>query len=354
MSDEQLDRMIRDADPYRPDLIARLDGADQTLLEEIMSDNVVELRSRSRARHGIAPRVTAAVAAAAAVAGVLTATAVLRNHSDDSQAAAPATSPSGAYGYSAMVLQAAEQNPRLLIDESGWKANTVYGFTEDTGTIRFAKGDRELEMNWYPAKMYDDRYANLREVSTPKPVTVDRRSGSMVTYSASDFGVLLKPYAGSIVELRTDGAWNRADVDAILTKIVRVDVRTWLAALPDEIVSPAKAGQAATKLLAGVPLPPQFDRSALQNLGVNDPYQFSAAATSLIGCGWINEWLRARKAGDATAAKRAADALHSSHQWKVLVDIENQGGWSQVFWDNADQVYAGQDPVGYQSGLGCK
>ena len=46
MTEEHLERMVRDADPYRPDVIGHLDGAKQSLLEEIMSeptlDRVVE------------------------------------------------------------------------------------------------------------------------------------------------------------------------------------------------------------------------------------------------------------------------------------------------------------------------
>lgn len=37
MNDKHLDRLVRDADPYRDELATRLDGAEQKLLEEIMS-----------------------------------------------------------------------------------------------------------------------------------------------------------------------------------------------------------------------------------------------------------------------------------------------------------------------------
>jgi hypothetical protein len=46
----------------------------------------------------------------------------------------------GPVAYSQLVLQAAEQNPRLLIDEPGWTATTVYGFAEKEGTIAWSKG----------------------------------------------------------------------------------------------------------------------------------------------------------------------------------------------------------------------
>ena len=55
-------------------------------------------------------------------------------------------------------------------------------------------------------------------------------------------------------------------------------------------------------------LPPGFDRAALDGLGTNDPYQFGAEVTSLVGCGWIDECLRAERAGDGAAVKRAGHA----------------------------------------------
>ncbi len=49
---------------------------------------------------------------------------------------------------------------------------------------------------------------------------------------------------------------------------------------------------AAAQALAGVPLPPGFDEGAVAALGTNDPYQFGARVTGLVGCAWIAEWVR--------------------------------------------------------------
>lgn len=107
-------------------------------------------------------------------------------------------------------------------------------------------------------------------------------------------------------------------------------------------------------MLADVPLPPGFDAAtALKGLGTNDAYQFGAQVTGRVGCAWIAEWERARRVGDDAAAQRAADALLSSHDWKVLHDMNDEGDWPEVFWSIADQVAAGNPPVGYKLGIGC-
>ncbi|GIM94024.1 hypothetical protein [Paractinoplanes toevensis] len=351
MTDERLDRLIRDADPYRPEVIGRLDGAGQTLIEEIMSEPI--------AHRSLRRRLVTAVAAAAVLITALGVSVALRNHpgGPDRQQALPVTSSPAvapdSEAYSQLVLRAAEQNPRLLIGEAGWKATTVYGFTEDTGTIAFSKGGLQLEFNWYPADQYDGYYEDRLNVSKPEAATVAGQPGNRFKYSDSDWAIMVKPKDNTFVELRTGGNWTRARFDEVVATIVRADVPTWLAALPPEIVTPGKADEAADKLLVGIPLPPKFDKAALAGLGVNDPYQFSAGVTSAVGCGWIEEYLRAKKIGDQIAMKKATDALRSSHNWKALKDMTEEGDWAEAFWELADKVVAGKVPAGYKDWIGC-
>lgn len=344
------DDRLRDADPFRPDTVGRLDGAEQTLLEEIMSTDRVSSPWRRR--------LAGAVAAAAVLVAVLAVAAVVRSRTPGSaltaKPAVTATATRPATGrWSEVALMAAQRNPRLLIDEPGWVAKTVYGFAEQTGTIRFVKGDHDLEMNWYPAGTYEGYRRDRKGVSKPEAGGIEGWKGQIYTYSPGDFAIQLEPRDGFFVEMRTGGKWDRAAFDKVLTHIIQVDVETWLEALPPEIVTAGKASEAADKILADVPLPPKLDTSKVQALGANDPYQFGAQVMALVGCGWIGEWDRARKAGDQAAERRAVEALSSSHKWKVLNDMNAEGDYPEVFWEYADQVAAGQTPTGYQDGLGC-
>jgi hypothetical protein len=360
MTDDPFDRMIRDADPYGPGVLPQMHGDAQHLLEEIMSEPTVAAPPRRPIRRRGA--LVGAGVAAAVLAGVLVASLLNPGRPESHQASPPAASAIGVApatsgaprAYSAMVLKAAEQNPRLLIHEPGWKATTVYGFASDTGTIEFSNGARQLAMNWYPADQYQGYYEDRLHVSKAEPVKVDDRPGALFRYSASDFAVMLRPQDGAFVEMRTGGAWTRTDFNKVLADVVHVDTRAWLAALPAEIVTPDRVDERAAKVLAGVPLPPGFDKAALNDLGTNDPYQFGAGVTSRVGCGWIAEWLRARTAGDNAAVEKAADALSSSHKWKVLNDMNAAGDWPEVFWQIADEVAAGNEPVRYKDALACR
>ncbi|TYB35434.1 hypothetical protein FXF50_23675 [Micromonospora sp. AP08] len=364
MTEEHLDRMVRDADPYRPDVIGHLDGAKQALLEEIMSeptlDRVVESpQPRSRPNRGLVRRFAGPLTAAAALIGVLAVVTVHGAPPENRQAAPTETvgptsaGPTTSVVFSPVALKAAEENPRLLVDEPGWQVTNVYGFAEKQGTIGFRNGKRQLDMNWYPADQYDGYHADRRHVSDPEAVKVDGWPGDVFRYSANDFAVMLRPRDGVFVEIRAAGG-DRTEFDRILAHVVRVDVRTWLAALPPEIVTPDRVDEQAAKVLADIPLPPDFDRAALAGLGTNDAYQFGARVTSRVGCGWIAEWQRARRAGDDAALRRAADALRSSHNWKVLHQMNAEGDWPEVFWETADEVAAGSVPRGYEGALGCE
>jgi hypothetical protein len=350
MTDEHLDRLVRDADPYRSEVIGRLDGAEQILLEEIVSQPNTQ-------RRGFARRTVAALAAAAVVTTVFAASAALRERSDDvrvNPVVPSTTAPADTVlVYSAAVLQAAEKTPRLLIGEPGWKVTTVYGFSKKDGAIQFENEGRKLEMNWYPAKQYDRYHKDRLGVSAPERVKVDGRAGDLFTYSASDFAVMLTPRDGTFVELRTGEAWTRQTFDQVLTVIKHVDVRTWLAALPSSIVTPGRVEDAAKKVLADVPLPPGLDLSVLEDGGSNDPYQFGAKVTGLVGCGWVAEWKRAKQAKDEDAAGKASAALSSSRNWKVLNDMNAEGDWPEVFWDVADKIADDDLPRGFEKGIGC-
>lgn len=355
MTDEHLDRMVRDADPYRPDVLARLAGADRTLLEEIMA--VPANPSRTRNRRTMLFRAGGALAAAAAVTTVIAVSATLHD-----QRATPGTSTEAGLSpeareapamYPAAVIKAAEDNPRLLIDEPGWTATDVNGFAKLTGAISFAQGGRNLEMNWYPAKQYPSFRRDRLSVGPPEPAQVAGAQADVFVYGPSDFAAMLPPRGKTFVELRTSGAWNRGSFTAILGEIVRADVPTWLAALPETIVTPDRVATEAKRVLADIPLPPKFSVASLADLGTNDAYQFGAGVTSRVGCAWIAEWIRADRAGDTAARRTAADALRSSRNWKVLKDIEAQGGWSEVFWETAEEVAAGQPSRGYAGSIGC-
>jgi hypothetical protein len=345
MSDEHLDRAVRDADPYRPQYARSLGGAEQTLLEEIMSNPTV-------VRRPPVYRFAAAAAAAVAVTGVLTATALIGHHPDRRAATPPSVSQAPSHAPTVT----AKGFPRLVIGDPGWKATRAETYATDSGSITFAKGTLKLDTTWYAAGQYQSYYKDRLDGSNkPTPITVDGWPGKLFKAGATRFSIMLNPRDGVFFELgTTSDGWTWAEFDRVRALIHRVDTATWYAAMPPEIITPPRAAKAAAKELSDVPLPPGFDIAEFTDLGVNDHYQFIANATGRVGCAWIVEWIRADKAGDQAAEKKAATALRGSHQWKGLRQINTKGGYSSVFWDLADKTAAGKPPSWYKQGLDCR
>lgn len=352
MSDENLDRMVRDADPYRADLAGRLGGAEQTLLEEIMS--TPRLASVPVPQKSLARRLAPAVAAAAAVTTVIGAGALLSDRGAEKKAPPVAlpTSSTEASGYQ-FDLVAAAKLPRLLIDQPGWKITVVYGFGAERGTIQFVDGDRSIEMNWNKADQYQASYDKRTLGGKPSAATVAGTPATVTTYGDGVFAALVKPRDGVFVDVRTDPGWTRDGFTELLGRVKRVDAAAFLAAMPPEVVTPGKVRTRVREVLADVPIPPGFDVAAVRVDGANDPYQFGAAVTGRVTCAWIVEHIRADKAGDEAATERAAAALRSSTRWRALDQMVGEGAYPEVLRQIAGQVAAGGGSEGYRGALGC-
>ncbi|MFJ2087074.1 hypothetical protein ACIOBK_31420 [Micromonospora chokoriensis] len=346
---ERVDQLVRDADPGGLGVMGDFGGVKQALLVEIMSESS-SVRLVGLSRRFRMSRYAGLVAAAAVLVAVVPASMVLRGQSEGG-GVSPIVTADAEVVYSPAAMAAAERSPRLLIDRAGWTVAGLYGFAEEHGAVSFRRGGRELEMNWYPAYVYADRYAGQRVDGPARSVRVDGWPADVFQGLSGDFTVLVRPRDNVVVEMKTSGKWSRKDLDRVLADVVRVDARTWLAVLPAEMVMPVR--ERAAKVLADVPLPPGFDVGALEEIGVSDSYHFGVGVTSRVGCGWIAEWQQARAVGDEAGVRRAADALRSSHGWRVLRDMDKAGDWPEVFWEYADEIAAGTLRASYSQGLDC-
>ncbi|MDG4839225.1 hypothetical protein O7631_22120 [Micromonospora sp. WMMD967] len=352
-TEERVDRLVRDADPGGLGVMGDLGGVRQALLEDILSESLVRRAVGPPWRRLWVRRLAGVVTAAAVLVSVVPVSMVVRGQAEG-EGVSPIVSAGAGAGavFSPLAMEAAERSPRLLIDRAGWTVVALSEFSENYGMVRFRRGGRELEMNWYPAYVYADRFAGQRDAGPGRSVRVDGWPADAFQSLSGDFTVLVRPRDDLVVEMKTSENWSRKDLDRVLADVVRVDARTWLAVLPAEMVVPVR--ERAATVLADVPLPPGFDVAALEEIGVSDSYYFGAAVTSRVGCGWIAEWQRARASGDEAGVGRAVEALRSSHGWRVLRDMDRAGDWPEVFWEYADEVVAGTLRPSYVQGLDCR
>jgi hypothetical protein len=359
VSDNELDRMLAAAAPVDDDVVAALDldAAEDELREEIVvlrADERMEVEPPHRRRPG---RLIAAATGVAAVSLV---------------AAAILTSSGSPVVFAAAAVAVAEANPRVLVDRDDWKVVRADEFTVDDGEMTFSDGRQRLDLRWRPADEYDQVTAKRAEEDmAPEEITVLGRRSLMYRYpGTTDYFTYVPPEEGSeegrhYMEVRGD-LGGEEPYRALLADLIQVDVETWLGAMPPSVVKPADRAAAVDEMLQGIPTPPGFDADPLRSgEALKDRYQLGAQVTGAVACGWLDRWSDAKDAGDTATRDEAVAAMKTSHDWRILHEMNEEGDWPEVLWEIADAMDGGGVPTGkglvplddrelYVSALGCE
>jgi hypothetical protein len=129
-----------------------------------------------------------------------------------------------------------------------------------------------------------------------------------------------------------------------VSRLVTVDDATWEESLPAEIIGPPERAAAIDTILADIPLTADFDRSALTDQDqTSSRYPLAVEVTRAVICAWLDQWFDATDAGDEAAATQAAAALATATDWDILIEIDQEGGWSRNVWELAASI--DQDPT---------
>jgi hypothetical protein len=267
------------------------------------------------------------VAVAATIAVVLVGFGLFALERDDG---APSVQPA----FADAAVRIAEANPRLLVTAPGWSVRHAYGFEVDSGLMIFGDGTHHLSFDWYPARYYRSYLRDRRKVGGVVHSTILGHTATTVRYHRSpvnepglDYETLLSPWGAVGVGIR--GIFSsKAEYRAILSSLRRVDVDSWLNAMPPEVVQPDALDATVERMLRGVPLPPGFDSSTLPDPKlITDRYRLGTAVTGAVTCGWLEGWVAARRSHDSTAALEAAAGLGSAAHWPVLLSMVHEMGW---------------------------
>lgn len=263
--------------------------------------------------------------------------------------------------------------PRLLIE--GWSLTRA---DESTGSMRndsskryhhaeavFARGGAELELTMdeggsaaYDA-LVEDRAASADE---RREATVLGHRATITRYTASQRYAAMWFADQVVYELDGDVGGEDAFMDALdAMRVVGGD--DWEAALPDSAVAPRERPAEVDRMLADIPQPPGFDTAGLRrSAAAVDRYQLGAKVAGSVACAWIDRWAQARRTGDETTEREAVDAMHTSHSWRVLHEMNPDGDYPEVLWQYADAMasggtIAGGRPMSVEEsapdGLGC-
>lgn len=249
--------------------------------------------------------------------------------------------------FAAAAIEVAEANPRLLVTAPGWRVSDAGEFERDEGEVTFANGDRRFTVHWYPARLYRGYLRDRAQVSKPQRSMLLGRTATTVRYGvdrngAEDFATIIAPDGPVFVEAR-GAISDRAAYDAVLRSLRPVDIDTWLEAMPRSVVGPDARAHVVERMLRGVPLPPNFDRSALQGEdAVMDHYQLAVKVAGAVSCGWFESWLAAKKAGNGPGAQEAVAAMSTWRNWPMAPALIKDGGWGMNLKMAAEELAAGR------------
>jgi hypothetical protein len=145
----------------------------------------------------------------------------------------------GEDAWAAALVRIAEQSPRLLVDDPAWRVSRADEFNGTTGEMTFSDGTRQLELRWQPVEAHPstvaDRAASADVASTAEVLDVPAR---LFRYAGTDDFTALWAMGGHAIELR-GRARDMDSFRAVLASVAKVDVDTWLEALPKSVVLPA-------------------------------------------------------------------------------------------------------------------
>lgn len=326
------------------------------LLEEIMSTPVSDpVSDPVTSERDLSPRRArwlVPLAAAATVAAVATAP-LWWGGPDGSSGTSPSSQ-----GQAKPAVEG--QGNRAVLDAPGWQVDQV----EDQppyGSVGYSKGRAWLEITWYGADSYADYVVDREHIVSPpapgEPVEVLGRPAQLWAYSADDHTVIREVEAGHWMEIRGLGL-DRPDYLALLQQLRLVTLEEFAAALPDSVIVGAERPAAVDAILQGIEgvAGVRFPAGAAPELRTGelvDPYHLGADVAGAVACAWITEFKDATSADDQQRMTEAARVLGTARQWPVLLEMDERGDYSEVIWDTAAEVAAGQVPKGYAQGLGC-
>lgn len=317
--------------------------------EVLMNEIRKEPRRPSVVRRALKPRV---LVTAAMTAVLLLGAVVIRGNDSGGDTA-----------WGAELVAMAEGSPLLLIEESGWEVIRADTYSREIGEMTFSNGTDELELRWIPLDQHAGRVEDRRTASEATwDVEVAGYPAVAFRYESTDDYVVLWRDEEHGLEAR--GVFpDFATFQELVGTLKRVDVDGWLSAMPESVVKPDGRAAAVEEMLADVPIPTSLNVEELKaGERISDRYQLGAKVTGTVACAWIEQWVNAKATSNDASAKEAVDAMATSRDWAILIEMNEVGGWSEAVWELAEAiatdglVFTGrQTPVeeSYRSALGC-
>jgi hypothetical protein len=283
--------------------------------------------------------------------------------------------------WAAEQVRFAEASPLVLLRTDGWRVEYANEESAKVGELHFRRGSARpqqtfngddttpvpadtdsADLNWYAGDMAGwrrDRAASAVKTTTAPVLGTTARVYQYEggTPGHRDITALFR-YDGRVLEFRA-GASGLDEFKALLASLERVDVDTWLWAMPESVVKAADRTSVVDEMLRGVTVPPGFDAADVAGADLTkDRYQLGAAVTGTVACQWFARWAEARRTGDDAGVREAVRAMQTAKDWPILHEMAREGAYPEVLLEFVKAMpsgrWFGRPLIGdVNSGLGC-
>jgi hypothetical protein len=254
--------------------------------------------------------------------------------------------------------QPLEYPPYLLLEADAWHMVSYYqgpGPRNLRDSLYDGPDGAHVEVQIWSGSAADiERQVQDRveEANSKRPVTIAGIDAVAGDYSG-DIGFRTIVVGGAdayVIEIdyQSSAGGSNADLDTLLAGIRFVGRVDFEQAVPAGSVTSATRESVVAEMLADIPLPPGFDVSKITATG--DRYYVGADVTSAVTCGWIEAWTEAKKNADSVTEAAAVDAMQSSRNWAILLEMDAEGDYPKVIWSYADGM-AGDGTLPGSAGL---
>jgi hypothetical protein len=196
--------------------------------------------------------------------------------------------------FAAEAIRVAESAPRLLLD--GWNITRADEWQPGRGEMTFSDGNAQFELRWLPGSEYPGMLRTLTDKWTPAGTA--RAAGIDAQVYRGEGGSFSALWVDGDSSVQAIGeAADLAAFTRLLERLEHAGVNGWLRAMPADVVRPAaEHATVVDEMLQGLPLPPSLNVAALRQSGsVRDRYQLGGQVSGAVACGWIAQYIAARK-----------------------------------------------------------
>ena len=332
MTDAEIDRRLTDSARVTDDQLVQANLA-ESLDDLLVGTMALDTNERVQPQTPVLEKKRLArplLAAASIVVILLMAAIAVETRSDG---------PDSSTAYASELIDFAERSPKILIDDVSWPVvradETEYG-----GEMSFRSTSDGADLHWRSETLDELIQSRLVDNVDLGILPVLDTSARVIQYRSGEITALWE-HDSTTLEFRA----GPVDVDtfaALLRQLRTVDTGEWLDAMPPSVIDRTSQPDAIREILADIPVPADFVANDLDTSAVvSDEYQLKARVTGAAACAWLDQWFTATEAGNVPAATEAAAMLATSTEWTALLDIADEGRWSETVWQWADAVNGG-------------